>query len=103
MTEEAEKEGGKDEGGISRRTFLKGAIAGAAAAGVLAAVPSVLASPAETSGETAADLATGPDTGPIVVYVRDSTTGEVEIMSGTKSVVRRDVGLVSRLKASRAR
>lgn len=103
MAEQTNGEEGKDEGGISRRTFLKGVVAGAAAAGVLAAAPSVLAGSAEGSDGNDAELESGPVTGPIVVYIRDSTTGEVEIMSGTKAVVRKDAGLVSRLKAARVR
>jgi len=102
MAEEAKENDSKQEGGsgISRRMFLKGVAAGAVAAGVLAAVPSVLAGTPEGPDGGGAELSQGDTSGPIVVYVRDPSTGEVSILSGTKEFVRRDPGLVSRLKSA---
>lgn len=103
MNEESNGTGGKDENGMTRRTFLKGVVAGAAAAGVLAMAPSVVSGSAEPAEDAQAERTLASTGDPIIVYVRDPRTGEVEIMAGTKSVVRRDLSLVNRLRASRSR
>jgi hypothetical protein len=80
---------------MSRRTLLRtGAAAGAAgltagALGVVAtsAITSTGASPATTDGGT----------GQVVLHVRDSRTGEVEIFTGHSVIRLRDTGITSRI------
>lgn len=100
MDEGKEPEGGKE--GLPRRDFLKGvavgAAVGAAVAGVGVGVPLLLRRPDALGGGTTL----GDPADPIIVYVPDSTKDELVIWSGTEEAIRRDAGLVSRLKASGA-
>ncbi len=93
--------------GVTRRTFLgKGSVA-VAAAGVLASVPGIGAllsageSEAPAVGAADASVAAGDAnaalTDPLVAQVRDATTGEVSVFSGTREVVVRDPALVRSL------
>ncbi|HLX89363.1 MAG TPA: hypothetical protein VKR22_13020 [Acidimicrobiales bacterium] len=100
--------------GVSRRVFLMRSSIVAAAASAVSAVPglagllSSVDSEAPSLGGSAAELdgaAVGSaDAGaPLVVHVRDVSTGEIGILNGTREVVVRDPRLVSRLiNASRA-
>ena len=100
MAEEKEKGSEMEPGGsgVSRRSFIKGAVAGAAVAAVATTVPYVLTRtevPPPVGGEgTIADT-----TGPVVVYVPDPSKSDVVIMRGEKEAVRKDATLVSRVIA----
>ena len=74
----------------SRRTVIKAAAAGTAAMGLLAATRGI------SGGAALANDATGE---PIVAYVSDARRGELVVMVGTREILRRDAGLVSRLVA----
>src|SRR5262245_3354710 len=78
---------------LSRRTFLKtaGAAAGATAIGVTPAIAAAQASPEVVSEPTAIQDE------PLVVIVRDSTKGEVTVLSGKQETTYRDHALVRRL------
>ena len=84
---------------LTRRTLIKqtsvGAI-GVAAVGVLAAVPH-LASAAPAAEHTVKEQSDTASSGPMVVHVRNFSTGEIGVMYGEKEVVLRDPALVTRL------
>jgi hypothetical protein len=73
----------------SRRAFL--VVAGAGAAGTVAA----------TTGKAFADGSTRRKADsaqePVVAYVRDHRSGELELMVGEREVIVRDVDLVNRI------
>jgi len=77
---------------VSRRSVLRGA-AGAGAVG-LAAAAGAGAVVAASPGTKAAGPAKA---GPLVVYLRDATTGELEVFAGTSKVRFRDPALAARL------
>lgn len=85
----------REEGGLTRLSFLK---AGAAAAAGAAAIGAPVA--AALSGEKAG-VATQPSSEnprePVMAYVRDERLGEVTVMSGTNETTYRDPALVKRL------
>jgi hypothetical protein len=87
------------QGGPSRRSLLRGA-AGFAGAGLAAsAVTGAIAGPALAAARPADSAGTG-DPGPasgVVVHVRDTRTGEMDIFSGTSQVRLRDPHLAGRL------
>jgi len=98
------KEGIGPRGGPSRRSLLRGA-AGVAGAGLAAgAVAGAIAGPAQAAagpaaagpGEPAGAGDPGPASG-VVVHVRDTRTGEMDIFSGTSQVRLRDPHLAGRL------
>jgi hypothetical protein len=74
---------------VSRRSLLRGA-AGASAVGLAAASGAVaLAGPVATAG---------PDhQGPVMVYLRDAATGELDVFAGTRQVTLRDPALAKQL------
>jgi hypothetical protein len=83
---------------LTRRTLIKqtsvGAI-GVATIGVLAAAPQLAgAAPAE---HVATEQSVAAHSGPMVVHVRNFSTGEIGVMYGEKEVVLRDPALVTRL------
>ncbi len=92
-----------DPSGMSRRTVLRGA-AGAGAVG-LAAAAGVGAVVAATRPDTKAPAArpvaaTAGRTekgGPLVVYLRDASTGELDVFAGTTQVRFRDPALAAQL------
>jgi hypothetical protein len=85
---------------MSRRSVLRGA-AGACAVGLTAATgaSAVVASASPgTKGAAPAATAAGPtNAGSLVVYLRDATTGELEVFAGTSKVRFRDPALAARL------
>jgi hypothetical protein len=94
----------------SRRSVLRGA-AGVGAAGFVAAVGvGAAAGPALAAGNSRAAAqsdtarpATGqPDTaaGPLVVYLRDAASGELDVFAGTSHAVIRDHELAARLTSA---
>jgi hypothetical protein len=96
---------------LSRRSVLRGA-AGVGVAGLAATALASTAGPALAAARPAASraMAKAPaaeapaaDTGePIIVHVRDTSSGEIDIFRGTSQVRLRDPELVARLaRASR--
>ena len=86
--------GKREEGGVTRLSFLKasaGAAAGAAAIGVPAAALSD-----ENKGAVTEPTAPIPRE-PVVAYVRDAKRGEVTVVAGTSETTYRDRALVKRL------
>ena len=93
-------------GDLSRRAFLtKGSLA-AATAGLLAsapatALPGLLAGAGSEADAALADegatVLGGELEGVVVAHVRDLTTGEISIYSGTEETVIRDPGMAARL------
>lgn len=83
---------------MSRRSLLRGA-AGAGAVGLAAAAGAgavmAAARPAEAKAAPAAGQA-GAE--PLVVYLRDATTGEMEVFAGTSQVRFRDRALAAQLQ-----
>jgi len=81
---------------LSRRGFLGAASIGAAGIGLLAGVPgmTLMADSNEIAPEDVPAAATAE---PLVVQVRNFTTGEVSIMSGMKEVIVKDPQVVMRL------
>jgi hypothetical protein len=89
---------------VSRRSLLRGA-AGAGAVGIAAAsgAGAVLAAArpatAATTGATTAAVPAArlTDAGPLVVYLRDAATGEMEVFAGAGQARFRDPALAARL------
>jgi hypothetical protein len=81
----------------SRRSVLRGAagvgaVGLAAAVGVGAVAAPASARPAAAQRETA--------TGPVVVYLRDAASGELDVFAGTSHAIIRDHELVARLTSA---
>jgi hypothetical protein len=94
--------------GPSRRSMLRGAgAAGAvglaaavgvgAASGIAAAATRPAADNRAAAGAEHSDGAAGA---PVVVYLRDATSGELDIFSGTSHTVIRDHALAARLTSA---
>ena len=92
---------------MSRRSLLRGA-AGAGAVGLAAAAgagavfaatrPADATSPADAGKAAATGTAAAKPSGePLVVYLRDTSTGEFEIFNGTRQVRVRNPRLVAQL------
>ena len=84
---------------LSRRTLIKRTsigVAGVATLGTLTAVPSLAAVAAPLEHSTA-EQTTVEHSGPMVVHVRNFSTGEIGVMYGEKEVILRDPALVMRL------
>jgi hypothetical protein len=89
---------------LSRRSLLRGA-AGAGAVGFAAVsgAGAVIAAarPAAAAAKPAADAAEpairAADAGPLVVYLRDAATGEMEVFAGAGQTRFRDPALAARL------
>jgi len=85
---------------VSRRSVLRGA-AGVGAVGLAAAVGSgataAILAP-RSGGEPAAAATSGAaSAGPIVIYLHDPRTGEMDIFAGTSQVRRRDRAMAARM------
>jgi hypothetical protein len=91
----------------SRRSVLRGA-AGAGAVGFAAAVGvGAVAAPALAAGNRPAAAPARPaaalpadSAGPLVVYLRDAASGELDVFAGTSHTVIRDRELVARLTSA---
>jgi nitrous oxide reductase len=91
---------------LNRRAILRGAagvgvvgIAAAAGAGAAIAVTDSRTPDAAPASKPVA-MAAMPETamaGPLVVYLRDTTTGEMDVFGGTGQLRLRDPGLVGQL------
>lgn len=83
----------------SRRSVLRGA-AGVGAVGLAAAV-GVGAAAAPALAAAKPGTARPADTaGPLVVYLRDAASGELDVFAGTSHAVIRDSALVARLTSA---
>ena len=87
---------------VSRRSLLQGAAA-AGAAGLAVTALGTAVSPAAAAASTTAssapasgDLKAAPS-GPIVVHVRNATSGDIEVFSGTSQTSLRDKDLAARI------
>jgi hypothetical protein len=94
--------------GVSRRVFLKGGSAAVVAAGAISAVPGLpaLLGAAETQAPAdagAADSAaadagsSGTLAEPLIAHIRDLSTGEISLFSGTREITVLDPGLAQSL------
>ena len=86
---------------MSRRSVLRGAAVGAGAVGLatVAGITPALASP-HTASRTAAGEAGAPAAAsatPIVVYLRDAASGELEVFAGDSLVKLHDPAIAARL------
>jgi hypothetical protein len=83
--------------GISRRMFLKGSSAAVVAAGAISSMPGIPALVGAVEAQGPADAGTadaalsdaevaGATSEPLVAHVRDLTTGEIGLFSGTREV-----------------
>jgi hypothetical protein len=86
---------------MSRRSVLRGAAVGAGAVGLatVAGITPALASPRPAS-RTATGKAGEPaaaSAGPIVVYLRDAASGELEVFAGNTQVRLHDPAMAARL------
>ncbi len=83
---------------VSRRKFIAGASVGAVAVGVGVGVP--LAVSAQSKAQTPAKPAS-TSSDPLMVYVTNPSSGDVELLVGSRAVKFHDPDLVARLlKAS---
>jgi hypothetical protein len=86
---------------LTRRGFLGKSTASAATLGALLAMPG-LADARETPTTPALNLTREELDGPIVLHVRNLSSGEVALLAGTRELVYHDRDLVKRLvKATR--
>ena len=84
---------------LSRRSVLAGA-ATAGAAGLAATAMAAAAGPPAAATSSSSPHKRGEVTapsGPIVVHVRNATSGDIEVFSGTSQTRRRDAGLAARI------
>jgi hypothetical protein len=90
----------------SRRSVLRGvagvgAVGFAAAVGVGAAAGPALAADNRRAAAARPDAALPADTaGPLVVYLRDAASGELDVFAGTSHAVIRDHELAARLTSA---
>jgi hypothetical protein len=81
---------------MSRRSVLRGA-AGAGAAGLAAAAGAGALAAAARPAAAAPAARPAKHAEPVVVYLRDASTGELEAFTGTSQVRFRDPALAARL------
>jgi len=81
---------------LTRRRFLGAASLGAASVGIMSSVPAVSLM-SDSSEADPGDVPAAAMAEPLVVQVRDFSSGEMSIMSGMREVVVRDPQLVMRL------
>lgn len=82
--------------GLSRKSFIEQASVGAAAAAAFVTMPGYALARENTQtstrhGETTAQR------GPILAHVRDTETGEIAVMFGTREVIIHDRAVANRL------
>jgi len=87
---------------FNRRQFLSRGSVAIAAAGVVATVPGFASALVSAEEEAAPAESAVQDevlslTEPLVAHVRDLTTGEIGLFSGTEEIVFHDPGLATRL------
>ena len=88
-----------EERRLSRRSLLQGAAAAGLAATAIGAAGPALAA---TSSPPASDRSPGPSPGrtpadPIMVHVRDTRSGDIEVFAGTSQTRLRDKDLAARI------
>ena len=81
---------------LTRRGFLGKSTAGAATLGALLAMPGIVDAQ-ETSAPPGLSLTRQELEGPIVLHVRDLSSGKVAILVGTREIEYHDRALVKRL------
>ena len=86
---------------LSRRSLLQGAAtagaAGLAVTAMGAAAPALAATGTDTGSAPAADQAQHADADPIMVHVRDTRSGDIEVFAGTSQTRLRDKDLAARI------
>lgn len=90
---------------VSRRLFLVRSSFAAAAAGLAATVPGMASAlgaaesdvPAADDALSEAEAEAAASGDPLVIHVKDLTTGEMSFFSGTREVVAHDPQLATRL------
>ena len=90
---------------LSRRSLLQGAAtagaAGLAATAIGAAGPALAASsppaPGRSAGQSSGRSAGRAPVGPIMVHVRDTRSGDIEVFAGTSQARLRDKDLAARI------
>ena len=89
---------------VSRRSLLRGAAIGAGAVGLatVAGITPALASPRTASRPAAGEAgppaaASAASASPIVVYLRDAASGELEVFAGDSLVRLHDPAIAARL------
>jgi len=80
---------------VSRRSLLRGA-AGVSAVGLAAASGAVALAGPVAHASPAATARTSHE-GPVMVYLRDAATGEMDVFAGTGQVTLRDPALAKQL------
>jgi hypothetical protein len=103
--DDAERGTSSPAAGVARRSVLRGAaglgavgLAAAAGVGAVAAATRPARAPASTPASATPGAATQTAGGePLVVYLRDTTTGEFEVFRGTQQVKVRNPRLVAQL------
>jgi hypothetical protein len=94
--------------GPSRRSLLRGAgaagavgLAAAAGVGAASGVAAAATRPAaDNRAAVGAERPADPAGAPLVVYLRDAASGELDVFSGTSHTVIRDQALVARLTSA---
>jgi hypothetical protein len=85
---------------LSRRSLLQSAAGAGLAATAVATLGTALSSTAASgtaASSTAVSNAAATATAPLVVHVRDITTGDIEVFSGTSQTRVRDRALATRI------
>ena len=85
----------REDGGVTRLSFLK-ASAGAAAGAAAIGVPAAAVLSGEGKGEVTESSSENPHE-PVMAYVRDAERGEVTVMSGASETTYVDRSLAKRL------
>lgn len=88
--------------GLSRRSLLQGAatagVAGLAATAIGATGPALAATSSPRAAEPSPGRPPGREpAGPIVVHVRDTRSGDIEVFAGTSQTRLRDTDLAARI------
>jgi hypothetical protein len=86
---------------LGRRLSRRSVLAGAATAGLAATAMAAAAGPAAAAVTSSSSPHKGGEvkapSGPIVVHVRNATSGDIEVFSGTSQTRLRDAGLAARI------
>jgi hypothetical protein len=85
---------------LSRRTFLSHAAVGVTAGAAAAAAAGIVVGQGLTGAKVGASRVQGPPLSvgdPVIVHLKDVTTGEIAVMSGTREIVYKDAEVVERL------